>query len=121
MTSFAINLKRLMAWHGLQGKDLARALATDGKTVSAWTNAKYDPSLRMLLALDYLFATDRPRELLEGDPDDFGQTIADPRRRRLADERIAAVIENPSSLPEAADLDDEVGRVIRLHQDEQET
>ena len=95
MTSFAINLKRLMAWHELQGKDLAQALGTDGKTVSAWVNSKYDPSLKMLMMLGYLFATEQIRGLLEGDPDRFGQVIADPQRRRLADERIAAALENP--------------------------
>jgi transcriptional regulator with XRE-family HTH domain len=119
MTSFATNLRRLMAWHDLQGKDLAQALGTDGKTVSAWVNSKYDPSLKMLMRLGYLFATERLRGLLEGDPDQFGQVIADPDRRRLADKRIATARDNPAVWEDADELGDtsEVGSVTWLRHD----
>jgi DNA-binding XRE family transcriptional regulator len=123
VTAFAINLKRLMAWHDLQGKDLARALGTDGKTVSAWVNSKYDPSLKMLMMLGYLFATEQLRGLLEDDPDRFGHVIADPQRRRLADERITAALENPlAARGDAEQFGDTsaVGSITWLRQDREQ-
>jgi len=84
---YAVNLRRLLAWHGLNGKDVAALLGSTEHTVSGWIRGQREPSGKYLVALGNLFEVNTSK--MFDDPDLFGITIADPKRRAIADENIA--------------------------------
>lgn len=80
LPAYAINLRRLFAWHLQSNKDVAEILGTTEHTVGHWTNGKHEPSGRFLRRIGETYAIDPVR--LFGDPMAFGEDIASHLRWR---------------------------------------
>jgi transcriptional regulator with XRE-family HTH domain len=85
LPNFAVNLRRLLAWHDLSGKEFARLIGATENSVSSWLKGKVTPGSKYVVKIEELFEAFK----MFGDPDEFGQQIADPKRRQTADENIA--------------------------------
>ena len=55
---FAENLKNLRILHGLTQKELAKLLAVDQRTVSAWENKICEPDFNTLAKISEIFKED---------------------------------------------------------------
>jgi transcriptional regulator with XRE-family HTH domain len=55
LPDFAVNLRRLLAWHGLSSADLAKLLGATEASVSGWVTGKREPSGKYLKAPGDLF------------------------------------------------------------------
>lgn len=86
-SDFAINLKRLLVWHGLTSADLATLIGATNASVSGWVTGKPEPSGRYLKAIGDLFEVNISKAF--SDPVKFGQEIADPSRWDVAQDNIA--------------------------------
>jgi len=84
LPDYAINLRRLFAWHLHSNKDVAELLGTTEHTVGHWTNGRHEPSGKYLRAIAENYAVDAVR--LFGDPIVFGDDISSHMRwRELAE------------------------------------
>ena len=83
---YAVNLRRLFAWHDMSNREVARLLGATEKTVGDWLKGRREPSSKYLLQIGQLFAVD-PRRVF-GDPEAFGQDIASVTRMRAVAEEM---------------------------------
>jgi transcriptional regulator with XRE-family HTH domain len=87
LPDYAINLRRLFAWHLLSSQEVAQLLGAAEASVSGWITGKREPSGKYLKAIGDLFEVN-PSKLF-GDTDAFGESIATPDRTKAAEETIA--------------------------------
>jgi hypothetical protein len=87
LPDYAMNLRRLFAWHLQSNKEVAELLGAAEHSVSGWTRGVREPGGKYLRAIGDMYEVN-PSKLF-GDPDVFGQEVADPKRRERADENIA--------------------------------
>jgi transcriptional regulator with XRE-family HTH domain len=87
LPAYSVNLRRLLAWHGLTNKQAAELLGTTEKTIGSWTNGRSEPSGRLLREIAEYFAVDAVR--LFGDPEVFGEDISSVTRWRAVAENAA--------------------------------
>ena len=87
MQHYAVNLRRLFAWHLQSNKDVSRVLGASEGSISGWVMSVRSPGLEYLKKIGALYGVD-PFSIL-GDPDAFGAQVADPERYHAAEERIA--------------------------------
>jgi hypothetical protein len=80
LPDYAVNLRRLFAWHGLSNRQASELLGATEHTVGGWLKGTREPSTKYLLLIGELFAVDPKRVF--GDPEAFGQDIASPMRWR---------------------------------------
>jgi transcriptional regulator with XRE-family HTH domain len=80
LPDFAVNLRRLFAWHGLSNRQVSELLGATEHTVGGWLKGTREPSTKYLLLIGELFAVDPKRVF--GDPEEFGQDIASVIRMR---------------------------------------
>lgn len=84
---YAMNLRRLFAWHLQSSKDVADLLGAAEHSVSGWVTGKREPGGKYLRLIGELYDVN-PVKMLR-DPDGFGLEIADSERYRRAEENIA--------------------------------
>ena len=84
---YAVNLRRLFAWHLQTNRDVAVLLGASEHSVSGWVTGKREPGTRFLKAIGELYGVDAIKMLR--DPEAFGLDIADPERYHRAEERIS--------------------------------
>ena len=87
LPDFAVNLRRLLVWHGLSNADLAKLLGATEASVSGWVTGKREPGGKYLKALGDLFEVNVSKAF--SDPVKFGQEIARPERWGVAEDNIA--------------------------------
>jgi hypothetical protein len=88
LPDYAVNLRRLFAWHLQGNKDVAELLGAAEHSVSGWVTGKREPGGKYLRAIGELYDVNPVRML--GDPDAFGADVADPERYQRAERLIAA-------------------------------
>ena len=86
-SDFAMNLGRLISWHGLTGKELAELIGASEHSVSGWLSGKRAPGGKYLIAIGKLFEANTSK--MTDDPLLFGPTISDLKRYPVAEENIA--------------------------------
>lgn len=89
LPDYAVNLRRLFAWHLQSSKDAALVLGAAEHTVSGWLTGKRQPGGEYITKIGAIYDVN-PVKLLR-DPDAFGTDVADPKRYHLAEEQIAMV------------------------------
>jgi transcriptional regulator with XRE-family HTH domain len=87
LPDYAVNLRRLFAWHLQTNKDVAELLGAAEHSVSGWTRGTREPGAKYLRAIGDLYEVN-PSKLF-GDPDVFGSEIANPKRCEHAAQNIA--------------------------------
>lgn len=87
LPDYAVNLRRLFAWHLLSNQDVARLLGATEASVSGWTTGKREPGAKYLKLLGDVFEVNISK--IFGDPAVFGDSISNPRRVETAEENIA--------------------------------
>jgi transcriptional regulator with XRE-family HTH domain len=88
LPDYAINLRRLFAWHLQSNQEVAAALGASENSVSGWLTGKRPPGGEYLTRIGTLYAIN-PAKMM-GDPEAFGLEIADPNRYHEARESLAA-------------------------------
>ena len=86
LPDYAINLRRLFAWHLLSSQEAAQLLGAAEASVSGWITGRREPSAKYLKAIGELFDVN-PSKLF-GDTAAFGISIATPDRTKAAEENI---------------------------------
>jgi transcriptional regulator with XRE-family HTH domain len=84
---YAVNLRRLFAWHLQSNKDVARLLGAAEHSVSGWLTGKRSPGMDYLEKIGELYGVDP--FAIRRDSDAFGAHVADPERSHAAEARIA--------------------------------
>jgi hypothetical protein len=80
LPDYAVNLRRLFAWHGLSNREVAQLLGATEHTVGGWLKGTREPGTKYLRLIGELFAVNPTRVF--GDPEEFGQDIASVTRWR---------------------------------------
>jgi transcriptional regulator with XRE-family HTH domain len=86
-TDFAVNLRRLLVWHDLTNRDLARLIGASENSVSGWLTGARLPGGKYLIEIGRLFDVSTAK--MTNDPRVFGPMISDPTRYEVAEENIA--------------------------------
>jgi transcriptional regulator with XRE-family HTH domain len=81
------NLTRLFGLHALSNRDAAKLLGASPQAISAWTVGNRMPSAEYLLAIGRIFEVN-PTALLDLEPHQLVESLADPQRFRRVEQRI---------------------------------
>ena len=85
---FRNNFTRLLGLHRVSQHALADAIGTSAATISAWTNAKAQPSLKTAMMLSDLFEISTERLMNDRFVDLLTNELADPERFERVETRI---------------------------------